>query len=464
MNVKIGNSIIIGDIKQINFDDLKLGDQITLFEEKYIDEIDLNFNNIKNMIMTDNFINMLYSFNVNETSPIIHIEDCGNFKEEEWNNILTKDKDEIIDKLVDEFDFESKNYYDGYLKLNNNIIKLKNINNETFYKRNINDLVKFTKDIDNCKYKNNDYFIKELYNECLYILNNKNKTKINRINQEQGSTIQSLFVPIDNNNCHTYTALFFIIKNNITDNNLISTSKSVLLMDDNGNFVDITTFISSFEDIYNLIRNDDPNFHTFDRLLQISKYDIHDYIKNNKILEEITSEFCTQFDINKSKIKEIFKPLYQDKCNDIEVFRNTIKKEHSVKVKIYQHKKEISSYILEYEKDKLDINVLNAYKIGKSILHFNIYNYNIPKLNPKNGKIYYKNKKYNNEDARILYKDNSTIIVKNVIKTLYFYKLNDYFINVDYIDNEDKRNKLINEIKDRKKLLDTLNKDNEEIS
>ena len=424
MNIKIGNTKIIDNIKNVDFNDSQIGDQMLFVDNSYRDiminneyiekEIDeYIFYFINNLRYNNSLINLLrgkltFDFfrSYEEDYPNDQLETSGIYNENEESESIS---------LIS---INSKNFiYNGNIKLNdsfkyvidsNTILEkiYKQINSHLLYK-NTNDTFTFIKDDIKTYYH---YLINDISNGLYvcFIIEYALNTKTQLFDSNKYCIIcdKNYYFTIDN---ESFNNLFdFVIKNNNT----------------------------------NIFKQEcENNIEKFKNKLKIFNYNSIDIIMDDFKRTQIIS--LMDYDLSYEDYCKQLLPLYENDKTNLKFYviqkLNTFRNESICLVN--------GQSIMEYRLEKNDRIICQEL--------FNYYKNYSPIVNVFNGSII-------NKNYSILYKDVEHMIIKSHNNTKYYKFLNGYTINIpNDIWNKECKNE-IQQIKDKFNLIKKLEEEQNE--
>lgn len=427
MDLKINGSIVASDMKDIDFAQLSLGQQIILLDAKEKENISLLYNDVNILVLNELTFGNIYHFETLNIEQRIYEKKKENEKDVEEDD----NDDENYEEEEYEFDcseFNEKSFSQSYFVFNDGSnYKIDSINQLWDGDKSFDEIAK------KCKSKYSTY------NFFSYIgdTSKKNETLFNnilniRIQNGMLTILLKDFFDIDKYKWIKYCEI--IISDHLYEENYkINCNKY--------EFIDSLLMSIPKNNIGNYYSNDITNF---SKMYNAFKYTITEYVNDDKDFISVLQ----QYNYYKTNISRFFKPIYFDKENNIEVYQR-ISNSHFD----YNYKCEIELKFKsdDYKYRSFDIRSKNARK-GESILLS--LRGNLP-IDPYTGDVITQyiddeNSKFNCSE---IYKDAGGVIISlkkdEYIKPMRYYtKLEDVFVLATQKEQDD--------ILSRKKIVDTL--------
>jgi hypothetical protein len=396
------------DLDKINYNDLKIGDQIILIQNRYNEILEKKVNQIKNLILSNVRFNSLYTFSCIKNKII----------EPQYEHKKIGYKNEVENKQ--------------FLIINN---KPYRVFRDRMSPHDNFDYFNFTKDI----YTN-------IFNKKNTINNPFVGSITNDNDEEIINKIQYISIPISND-----SIIVFYFNHHISNKKLLwNANKGIMILNDNEESLFLSN--SNFRELLDkLVNNNQIKSKLYDKFFNyrvLYNYNCQEHLNNysKEKIKLIKNEFGNDI------FNRFYKPFYKDKALNIKAYlRNN-----------YEYN---SGYIIKH--DNKTIKCEKAYKpeieeqlkIIKAMYKFKT-NYN--GVNPETGD-YYKGGEKNNE--YILYKDKDGILV-NAHHTLsgsydIYLKIKGYFIYANSTIREMYEDKL-NCLQERFEIVNEMTKINKE--
>ena len=429
MELKIGNTILVDDILNVNFKNSKLADQIMVISQKetYLmangEEQCKMINEYKSYFIDDlKYNNSLINLNSTQLD-VYHSREYDEDDNDDrlYSNISVEKEDDKIAIL----NFNGKNYM---------------FKDELFIDQDIND-------DDNIMY---DSFVKEAKNniESNYFTGKK-VNLFKHIIRQENNNVYYHYLTIKTSDDLLF--IFCIYCELELDSYFFKNEKFCMVMDNERfEFLNVSEFYPLLDFLidnkeYNFLydKEEKINIENFKYKLKCIKYSLFDIISDSSKLFELSSLF--NFDISTNLFKEKLVPVYKNEKLNLVIY-------------ILHNKKFNDGYyaitINGEEKSMHSIDDKNTKDICNEIINYFCRNSRM--INIFTGKI-------NEVICDLIYEDISGLIIKEKTafgyKKVYYKKIEDCYVKVQQSYGDVDNNDFIKEIEERSKMKDILEED-----
>lgn len=277
------------------------------------------------------------------------------------------------------------------------------------------------------KMYNFDYYFNESNNNLSTILSNINKqrgkgNRIIRTKIDDYSVAQSLIIPVNDN-----ISLIFIVEQKIKNNHglsILEASKSLAIMDNNSKVININEIIDNeynedikeirFNELYSIVRKlyFSKEFEGFDLIIKLLNIQTKQYLFDKGLKQKLYAELIDLCGLNHRIVEQIFAPIYVNE-NGIEFYYEN--KPDGAIIAYHKSKHEIVPFTNTHLVDANDAIIVRSsllFKLGKSSVS----------INPETCDVYLDNKRLSDDEYKIHYEDNDSLIigVKKFLPSGYF--------------------------------------------